>query len=190
MAVFYVETTRPAREAGKFVGYIFRSMAETVDQLAAVLAEHRVIVGDHLKVIRHADDTRQVVSVEPMALTWLVVGRIVPYEHEIVGEVEKAERDPTKDVLLVPMGKNDAGAETVGDYLRTLLATLWSHEQGFNGKRPFGNSGWQSEVYGALIAAGIVKGNGALEDDCGYPVDRHAADELILSAIAGMGVKP
>ena len=32
---------------------------------------------------------------------------------------------------------------TVKDYLKTLLHTLWDEEDGFSGKRPFGNSGWQ-----------------------------------------------
>lgn len=91
MAVFYVETTRPAREGGKLVGYIFRSTAETVEELAGELAERRMIVGEHLKVIRHAD-TRQIVAIEAMALTWLVVGRMVPYENEIIGEAEGGAR--------------------------------------------------------------------------------------------------
>lgn len=43
--------------------------------------------------------------------------------------------------LLIRMPPNGAGAATVGEYLAKLLAELWLHDEGFSGKRPFGNSG-------------------------------------------------
>lgn len=70
-----------------------------------------------------------------------------------------------KKVLDLPMGENDANASTVGDYLIKLLLTLWKEGEGFSGKRPFGNSGWEYELYSPLIKAGMVKGE--LDED-GY----------------------
>lgn len=88
-------------------------------------------------------------------------------------------------ILDLPMQENDAGAATVRDYLRKLLSTLWREEESFSGKRPFGNSGWQHEVYAALVKGGAVKGrfdpDGYLED-----VDQEAADKLIQDAIGAM----
>lgn len=55
-----------------------------------------------------------------------------------------------EDVLALPMPDNDAGAATVREYLQALLLVLWMEEEGFSGKRPFGNSGWQGELENAL----------------------------------------
>lgn len=48
-----------------------------------------------------------------------------------------------KEYIKIPMQENDAGAKTVGEYLKILLLTLWDEEDCFSGKRPFGNSGWK-----------------------------------------------
>jgi hypothetical protein len=54
---------------------------------------------------------------------------------------------------------DDAGTNlTIREYLRELLLTLWMEEEGFSGKRPFGNSGWQHDVYAPLVKAGFIKG--------------------------------
>lgn len=86
-------------------------------------------------------------------------------------------------VLSYPMTDNDAEAETVGHYLYTLLWTLWQHGEGFSGKRPFGNSCWENELYLPLVAGGFV--NGEL-DEHGYveDVDYKAANKLIFDCIA------
>lgn len=55
--------------------------------------------------------------------------------------------------LSLALPKNDAGAETVRGYLYALLATAWDEEEGFSGKRPFGNSGWKREIVGPLVKA-------------------------------------
>lgn len=49
------------------------------------------------------------------------------------------------NILDILMGENDAGALTVRDYLKALLRRLWLEQEGFSGKRPFGNSGWEDE---------------------------------------------
>jgi hypothetical protein len=86
------------------------------------------------------------------------------------------------NVLEIQMGENDADAGTIGDYLRALLTELWLKEESFSGKRPFGNSGWQNEVYTALVKADAVPGE---IDGDGYLMscETEAADRLVLEAI-------
>jgi hypothetical protein len=91
------------------------------------------------------------------------------------------------DILALPMlCDNDAGAKTVKEYLKALLSAVWSEGEGFSGKRPFGNSGWDHELYDPLIRAGLVSGKPC---DGRYDIDasaRKLADELIASAIEAL----
>lgn len=92
------------------------------------------------------------------------------------------------EVLALPMRPNDAGAETVGDYLVQLLRELWREQEGFSGKRPFGNSGWSWDLYDPLVLAGHVEG---VIDEDGYIEDisreaQTAADVLIDLAIQAL----
>ena len=91
-----------------------------------------------------------------------------------------------QDVLNCPMGDNDAGAATVREYLVTLLRKIWLEVEGFNGKRPFGNSSWEYEVYEALGRAGLIH---VTFDSDGYvdELDRKAGDTLVLAAIDRLG---
>jgi hypothetical protein len=101
------------------------------------------------------------------------------------GEFMKYSEEVAHRVLHLPMGDNDANAATVGEYLGLLLSTLWLEKEGFSGKRPFGNSSWDMDVYIALSKAGLCE----LElDEDGYVESfsheaEVAADELILQAI-------
>lgn len=84
---------------------------------------------------------------------------------------------------------NDADAATVRDYLVALLLRVWDEAEGFSGKRPFGNSGWQQDVYEALAHAGLVT---ATFDEDGYldeiPDDQQIlAETLVLCAIRELG---
>ena len=58
---------------------------------------------------------------------------------------------------------DEDGTGTVGEYLRDLLLTLLNEGDGFSGKRPFGNSGWESALPDALAFAGIIEYD--VEDD-------------------------
>ena len=71
---------------------------------------------------------------------------------------------------------------TIREYLKELLLTLWVEGEGFSGKRPFGNSGWQYDLYKALIIAGAVEGK--LDED-GYVIELSTleADKLICDLI-------
>lgn len=63
----------------------------------------------------------------------------------------------------------DLGKCTIRKYLVTLARTCWEEEEGFSGKRPFGNSGWTWDVMGALVSGGFIDGRIDLDgflDDC------------------------
>jgi hypothetical protein len=91
--------------------------------------------------------------------------------------------ETSADILRLPMGENDSGADTVRGYLVALLAQLWLHGDNFSGKRPFGSGGWEADLYKPLVVAGLI--DGELDPDYGYvdEVDADAADVLILAAI-------
>lgn len=71
---------------------------------------------------------------------------------------------------------------TIKEYLIKLLVTLWREEAGFSGKRPFGSSDWQFEIYKVLIEHGVVEGS--LDED-GYvdQIDIPAADKIIVDEV-------
>lgn len=90
-----------------------------------------------------------------------------------------------KQVLELPMKENDSGAVTIRGYLLALLAGVWVEEEGFSGKRPFGNSAWKYDIYEALIKAGLIR---ATLDEDGF-IDQlnddqeQQAHRLIVGAI-------
>ncbi len=93
---------------------------------------------------------------------------------------------PTDKGLLAALEvrfNSDAGDNlTVRDYLRTLLETLWNQGEGFSGKRPFGNSGWEYELYAPLVKGGFVTGT---LDEAGYidDIDKHGAEAYVFKLI-------
>lgn len=94
-----------------------------------------------------------------------------------------------QSILDLPMESNDAEASTVREYLITLLLEVWDEGEGFDGKRPFGNSGWEMDLILPLIAAGIIPGS-LDEDGCLEDVDREDEEygmRLIRSAIISLG---
>lgn len=95
--------------------------------------------------------------------------------------------DPTpQQILDLPLEPNDSGANTVRGYLVALLAAIWNEKEGFSGKRPFGNSGWDCDFNQAFIKAGWVTGK---LDEEGWvdEVDSDAVDRLVTSAIKALG---
>jgi hypothetical protein len=70
---------------------------------------------------------------------------------------------------------------TVREYLHALLDRLWDEVEGFNGKRPFGNSSWQYDVFDALVRGGFLVGKP--EDDRYYPSNTKDADALVRQLI-------
>lgn len=64
-----------------------------------------------------------------------------------------AEGSDFETILSFRFNSMDHGEIAVREFLYLLLKTLWDEGEGFSGKRPFGNSGWE---YGLLEAAGLA----------------------------------
>jgi hypothetical protein len=75
-------------------------------------------------------------------------------------------------ILDLPMQENDANAATVRDYMKALLSKFLSQTEGFSGKRPFGNSGWEYDMHEALFRAKLVEWD-----------DDQTAEKMILEAV-------
>jgi hypothetical protein len=78
---------------------------------------------------------------------------------------------------------------TIKEWLKALLLELWVCEDGFSGKRPFGNSGWKSNIVAPLIQEGWLKGTYELDkdgwvQDCDY--DKKEFEQLIIGLIKEM----
>lgn len=86
------------------------------------------------------------------------------------------------EILALPMQDNDADAATIKDYLKALLSELWREQEGFSGKRPFGNSDWTKDLVLPLVKANVINGR---VDENGYldGCDSEAGNRAILSAI-------
>jgi hypothetical protein len=84
------------------------------------------------------------------------------------------------------------GNVSIREYLHALLTKLWGEGEGFSGKRPFGNSGWEYDLYRALILAGAVQGE--LEAETGYinRISREEQDKAntIIFGLIGEMCKP
>ena len=87
--------------------------------------------------------------------------------------------------LKMDIDNNDAGATTIKEYLKELLFVLWDEREGFSGKRPFGNSSWEYDLYVPLIENGVVEGTLDLD---GYVqhVNKEKADTIIFDCIHAM----
>jgi hypothetical protein len=52
---------------------------------------------------------------------------------------------------------SDAGDDlTVRQYLHEIFRLVWDSPESFDGKRPFGNSGWEYDLYFPLARAGFI----------------------------------
>lgn len=74
---------------------------------------------------------------------------------------------------------------SIKDYLKELLKTVWRECESFSGKRPFGNSGWQYDIYSELIKHNVI--HGVLDEYGGVDElsqeQAEKADEIIMSII-------
>lgn len=92
----------------------------------------------------------------------------------------------TNEILGLLVGGYDFPKKmTIRGYLKELLVTLWNEAENFSGKRPFGNSDWQYDLYIPLIRAKIIKGK--LDED-GYveECDTEAGDKIIKKCIKSL----
>lgn len=89
------------------------------------------------------------------------------------------------EVLDVRMYVSDLDREaSLREYLHALLATLWNEGEGFSGKRPFGNSGWEYDVYAFLVKAGAVPGTLDEDDRLDDFTAKKQANAMMLGLIA------
>jgi len=88
---------------------------------------------------------------------------------------------------------SDAGDDlTVREWLCKLLTEVWAEQEGFNSKRPWGNSGWYYDVIHPLATAGFIDLGTADEDGDFSPTANQMAfahayvSDLILAAMLGV----
>ena len=82
---------------------------------------------------------------------------------------------------------SDAGDNlSVREYLKQLLSLLWQEEERFSGKRPFGNSGWQNEIYVPLVKAGFIAGELDADGYIDGEFDYAAANQYIQTLIKAL----
>lgn len=92
-----------------------------------------------------------------------------------------AADDRIEDLLntIVP---NGGDPRTLRNYLKDLLKQLWLQGSDFSGKRPFGDSNWQHDVYHAMVKENIIHGEIDTDDEL-VSFDVFMSDELITRAI-------
>lgn len=97
--------------------------------------------------------------------------------------------DLGRAVLALPMQDNDAGAKTIREYLIMLAHKCWAKADSFSGKRPFGNSGWDYEIYTALAKGKLIEAK--FDEYDGYcdliEFDEGKANRLVRYAFNELG---
>ncbi|MDH5640873.1 MAG: hypothetical protein OEY28_06230 [Nitrospira sp.] len=72
------------------------------------------------------------------------------------------------DALEVRFDSDAGDGLTVRQYLHKLMSLLWKEQESFDGKRPFGNSDWEFDLYKPLAKAGFID-LGPLHEEDGEP---------------------
>lgn len=70
----------------------------------------------------------------------------------------KYSKKKLTEILDAHYSFEDCDAGCLRDYFFRLLERLWVEQEGFSGKRPFGNSGWDYDIYKCLVDKGYVLG--------------------------------
>ncbi len=60
------------------------------------------------------------------------------------------------------------GSITVRDYLKLLLRALWMEQESFDAKRPFGDGGWEYDIYNPLVKSGFISGDLCETGGCNF----------------------
>lgn len=96
----------------------------------------------------------------------------------------------------INLGRTDASDNevTLGEYLTLLLKGVLGEQEGFDGKRPFGNSGWFGEIAVPLVKHKIVHGKVYYDRDTGEvdsaDYDEHEVLDVLQTALKEMYTKP
>jgi len=93
-----------------------------------------------------------------------------------------------KEILELEIRNDDTErVSTIREYLKELVALVITEEEGFSGKKPWGNSDWQYSLGAALVRAGAIEGTSEAEMEAGeYYFDRSEMKKAIVSAIEAM----
>lgn len=88
-----------------------------------------------------------------------------------------------KDVLNIKFNSNDLGEISIKGYLLSLLKELWVKKDRFSGKRPFGDGGWEYELYKVLVLNNVIKAD--IDGGCEavHDYNKLEADVVILNCI-------
>lgn len=100
--------------------------------------------------------------------------------------------DEQLDAALALRFDSDAGRDlTIREWLISLLTRVWIEQDEFSGKRPWGNSGWDYDVYLPLIKAGLVSGEVGGEDEGEWldDVDSDTGRALVAAMIRRLGAE-
>lgn len=88
-----------------------------------------------------------------------------------------------EEILELQVVRHDiSDTMSIRQYFEALLMKLWEENEGFNGKRPWGNSGWDYDVYVPLIKAGLIEGE-LDEDGCVVTLDEGVANKWVADNI-------
>lgn len=90
-----------------------------------------------------------------------------------MAKIKATKKDWQVDDVLNLIFDCDLGEVTIREYLVELSRQVWIHDEGFSGKRPFGNSEWKGDVYTALAIGGFIDGE---QDEDGYWFDTDDAE--------------
>ena len=81
---------------------------------------------------------------------------------------------------------HDGCKYTLRTYFRDMLLCLWDEGESFSGKRPLGNSDWETPIFVALIKGGFIEGN-LDEDAYAFDFDERLGRKIVKDAIKHMG---
>jgi hypothetical protein len=76
------------------------------------------------------------------------------------------------------------GCRNLREYLKKILTTLLREDEGFSGKRPLGNSGWQQELGNAMACVDLIPGACVDEDDIWFEWSEY--EQVMARAIRGL----
>lgn len=179
-------------------GYIFDPVAQALVDLNADEATKRRVLGALIAQLQDGDWDTEFESLQRFTDDPVIVAIFAEHgvelgdsdEGEDEGSETEVDPDLARRVLDLPMDPdNDSGAGSVRGYLIALLAAVWDEGEGFSGKRPFGNSCWESDLYAPLVVAGLIPGRMYADggvDEC----DDEAGRRLIDAAIQVLGEVP
>jgi hypothetical protein len=85
-------------------------------------------------------------------------------------------------ILGLPLHHECLIAETVRGFLGELLWQVWEKGESFNGKRPWGDSGWEHDLHYPIVRAGLVTGSFNMHGDL-LEYDVKGADKIISRCI-------